>query len=404
MKLTRILILLIITLTVLASGCLVTFPEQNPDPDSSSDEGKPIAELTLSGTTWTATIGTQSIYSGNSLSDALTKSIDKLGAGVINVRNSGSLDKRIYPKAGQTLDFHNNTIGGRESISVYHQNGVTIRNLHMNGTPMHSLNFSGSSQIHLHNIRLEFSGTSGGIRVDNDYKAEKVYTSDLKITGDIYISGTRNDGLETFGIDGIYIDKIVTRNTGGCGVLLNESKNAYIRHIDAAYADWELKRIDGTDGGRYAGFRVANFNGPNVVVDYLKATNCGRGFFSVSGSHGTTIHHLEISGTRNEGIFIQSSQNTVINGGTVTGYSKYGVRLMNGAHTGGDTKNCLVQNLQVRDSRNNSKAVGLEEGRGTWDNQFLNNDLRGSSRDPARELLLRSGSRSISTGNLVTKK
>ncbi len=214
-----------------------------------------------------------------------------------------------------------------------------------------------------------------------------------KVTGKMLIEGTRGHAFETYGIDGIEIDAIVTRNTAGCGVLLNESKNVYICLVDAYRADPQ---------GGYAGFRVANFNGPNVVVDKVIAKECGRGFFSVSGSRGTTINYIEVSGTYNEGIFIQSSKDTIINGGIVTGYSKYGVWLRNGAHTGGDTENVIIQNLRVYDNRNNSKAVGIEESRGTWNNQFINNDLRGAGGNRDRDLILRSGSGSIATGNILT--
>src|SRR5690606_38604697 len=136
--------------------------------------------------------------------------------------------------------------------------------------------------------------------------------------------------------------------------------------------------------GGYGCFRVANFNGPNVVVDKLIARECGRGFFSVSGSRGTTINYVDINGTNQEGIMIQSSKDTVINGGVVTRYGKYGVRLINGAHTGGDTENVTIQNLRVFGSRV-SNSVGIEESRGTWNNKFLNNDLRNAGATRERD-------------------
>lgn len=376
-KTLTLFLFLIISLTV--SGCLI--PEQ------------PTAEVTLSGGVWYTRIDNQVIFEGMQLGNAITEAIEKLGPGVINIRHSGDLGERLYPKAGQTLDFHHNTIGGSQGIHVYHQNNVTIRNLHMNGNPLHSLVFNGSSNIHLHNIWLQFTGNSGGIRIDDDRYAEKVFTSDVKVTGKMLIEGTRGHGFETYGIDGIEIDEIVTKNTAGCGVLLNESQNVYIALVDAYRAD---------PTGGYAGFRVANFNGPNVVVDKVIARECGRGFFSVSGSHGTTINYVDIDGTYNQAIFIQSSKDTVINGGIVTGYKKYGVVLRDGAHAGGSTENTIIRNLRVYDKNNNSQAVGIEEQRGALNNQILNNDLRNAGGNRERDLILRSGSGSIAEGNILT--
>lgn len=76
-----------------------------------------------------------------------------------------------------------------------------------------------------------------------------------------------------------------------------------------------------------------------------------------------------------------------------------------GSHTNDQTKNVKIQNLSIRDSRNNNQAVGLiEEASGTSDNRFLNNDLRGASRNPDRELMVgRSSSNIILEGNLTTK-
>lgn len=269
-------LLLVLLLSITFSGCLLKLPAEPSWPD---EPNGPTAEVTLSSGVWKTTIENEVIYQGGRLGKAITAAIENLGPGIINIRSSGELNDRISPQAGQTLDFHNNTIGGNQSIHVVHQDNVTIRNLHMNGNPLHSLAFHGSSYIHLHNIWLQFSGNSGGIRIDNDRYENEVYTKGVKVTGKMLIEGTSGHGFETYGIDGIEIDAIVTRNTAGCGVLLNESKNVYICLVDAYRADPQ---------GGYAGFRVANFNGPNVVVDKVIAKECGRGFFSVSGSHGTT--------------------------------------------------------------------------------------------------------------------
>lgn len=378
---TRLFLLLLLILVILgASGCFLKDPG-------------PTAEVTYHNGMWNTVIEDYIFYMGDSLAEAITAAIENLGPGTINIRDSGQLNQRIYPKTSQTLDFHNNPIGGNQSIHVYHQNNVTIRNLHMNGTPLHSLQFNGSSNIHLHNIWLQFSGNSGGIRIDNDRYEKEVYTSNVKVTGKILIEGTRGHGFETYDIDGLTAEQIVTRNTAGCGVLLNETKNAHIKLVDAYRADRT---------GGYAGFRVANNGGPNIVVDKVIAHECGRGVFVLSGSSGVEIHEVDINRTHNEGIFINGAQNVSINGGTVTDYSKYGVRLIEGSHTNDKVNNVTIQNLRVFAGSSTRQAVGIEESRGTSNNKFLNNDLRGAGRNKDYDLLLRSGSGSIAQGNILS--
>lgn len=383
----RILILLVVGVVGL-SGCLTQGLPGKDKPDG------PAAEVVRTGDLWTTTIAGELIYQGTELSDAITAAIENLGPGTINIRSSGELRKTIYPRTGQTLDFHNHPIGGDQGIHVYHQDYVTIRNLHMIGTPLHSLRINGSSHIHLHNIRLQFNGNSNGIRIDNDLYANKVYTTDIKVTGEVFIEGTRGDGLETYGIDGLYIEKIVTRNTAGCGLMLNETKNAYVGLVDAY-------RASVNDG--YAGFRVANHSGPNIVVDRVIAKQCGRGVFILSGSHGVEINYVDIDGSyKQEAILIQGAWDVTINGGVVRGYQKYGIRLIEGSHTNGKVSNVTIQNVRVYDTRKNSQAVGIIEERGASNNRFLNNDLRNAGGNRSRDLILRSGSGSIAIGNILT--
>lgn len=380
----------------LLSGC-VLFPrgEVVPDPADAVCNppafAGPTAEVRLVEGLWVATIDGELVFRSEHMGLAIQAAIDKLGPGIIHIRNRGELNDIIYPQSGQTLNFHNHPIGGTGYLRVYHQDHVTICNLHMNGSPIYSLNFHGSSHIHLHNIWLQFNGQTGGIRIDND-REKQVYTTDVKITGRMLIEGTRNHGFETYGIDGLWAEQIVTRNTAQSGVLLNETKNVWIGLIDAYRAD---------PNGGYGCFRVANFNGPNVVVEKLIARECGRGFFSVSGSRGTTIKYVDIRGTNQQGILIQSSSNTQILGGVVTGYGERGVHITNGAHAGGDSYNNTIQNLRVYGSRVNN-AYGILEGPGAWNNEFLNNDLRHAGANRSRDLVLRPGSGSVAAGNILT--
>jgi hypothetical protein len=269
-----------------------------------------VSELTREGNTWTTNINGTAVYTGTVFADALQKAVDDMGAGVINVRNSAILTKRIVLKANQALDFHSNEINSSGNFRGYHVNGVTIRNLHMTGSPLHSLSFHGCSDIHLHNIRLDFTEPSGGIRIDNDRYAILVETKNLKVTGEIYIKNTRGHAFETYGIDGIEIEQIEAHNTVGCGLLLNESKNAVIGTVVGTYNN---------QGGGYATFRVANNNGPNIKVESVYSRYSGRGFFSVSGSGGCVIQHVDIANSSNQGILLQDAYDTFVMSGTVSG-------------------------------------------------------------------------------------
>lgn len=378
------------------TGCLVKPPEADPYAHL-----KP-AEVLVQGNNWQTIIDESVIYSGNSMGTAIQTAVDNLGKGIIHVRNGGNLDKRVNLKSNQVLNFHHHEIKAANNFRGYEVENVTILNLYMTGNPTHSIAFHKSSNLHLHNIVLDFEGSTTGIRIDNRDDAGnyiKGSTNNLKITGVMKISNTKGHGFETFGVSGITAEQIVTYDTGECGVLLNDSRNVYIGTIKAYRP---ANKING-----YAGFRVANSNGPNVVVDEVIVRDSGgRGFFSVSGSHGTTINYLDIDGTGSsdsyQAVFIEGSWDTTINGGIITGYSKYGVLLKGGSHTKDSTYNVTIRNLRVIASRNKSKAVGIEESSGAYNNTFINNDLRNAGRNRDYDLILRSGSGSRAEGNILT--
>lgn len=274
------------------------------------------AEVTREGEVWTSRVGTQVVYSGSNMTEAVNAACNRLGngSGTINIRNSGVADVfwGMQARAGQTLDFHGNTVHSATNvIPIYgdRRSNITVRNLHMTGAPRYGIWYRGGSNIHLHNIRMELSpGALGlGIRVDH-HSDHRVPTFNLRMTGEIYIEGASHHSFETYGIDGIEIDTIVTRNGVGSGVQLNDSRNVRIGTIDAY-------RTPITGG--YGGLRVANGGGPNIHVERLFARDCGRGFFSLSGSRGTTIDYAEITGSSSVGIWIQETPDTRVLSGYV---------------------------------------------------------------------------------------
>ena len=276
------------------------------------------AEVTRAGNSWSARVADKTVYSGNRMFDAINAAIESTGAGVVNIRNSGDSGPdggKIYgirPKAGQTLDFHGHAIhanGGTMVVPVYcdKRNNISVRNLSVTGAPRYGVWFRGCSNVTLHNITMKLAKAKEvglGIRVD----ASTGPARNLTISGNISIDGSADNAIETYGVDGFKIGDVTVTNTGACGLLLNDSRNGTVGKVTGH---------NNNRGGGYATFRVANKNGPNVTVESVSSRDSGRGFFSVSGSHGTTIKFVDIANSTSQGIFLEDASNTRVLGGTV---------------------------------------------------------------------------------------
>ena len=366
------------------------------------------AEVTRSGDTWTARVGNSAVYTGNNMVEAVNAACNGMSGGVVNIRNSGEANVfwGMQPRANQVLDFHGNTIHSIENvIPIYgdRRNGITIRNVHMTGGPRYGIWFRGCSDVHLHNITMELSHAPEvglGIRIDN-HSDHRVPTSNLTVTGVVRIEGSKGHGFETYSIDGVEIERIYTRNTGGCGLILNDTRNATLGYVDAYRADY---------GGGYAGFRTANSNGPNVVIDTLIAVECGRGYFSVSKSRGTTINYVNITGCTSHGMLIQNAEDVHIKGGFVWNNDcAEAIRFSTDPNSSGgymDCKNNIIENVRVFDNRGADRiqVYGIREtsdGGRTNYNIVRNCDLRNGGTNRSRDLVLE-GANSQSIGNALT--
>jgi hypothetical protein len=277
------------------------------------------AEVTRSGSTWSARVDGGTVYTGSRFFDAVNAAANNMGAGTINIRNSGDSGPdggsvyAIRPRAGQTLDFHGHQVnanGGELVVPVYcdRRDNITVRNMHVVGNPRYGVWFRGCSNVVLENITMDLSNNNPvglGIRVDNS--TGPAYN--LTIAGNININGARGHGVETYGVDGFSIGDVTVTNNGGCGLLLNDSRNGTVGNVVGHYNN---------NGGGYATFRVANNNGPNVSVNSVYSRNSGRGFFSVSGSHGTTVNYVDIANTSSHGIFLEDAYDTHVLSGSVS--------------------------------------------------------------------------------------
>ncbi|UII28615.1 RICIN domain-containing protein [Fulvivirga maritima] len=276
-------------------------------------------EVTRSGNTWSARVNGNTVYTGSRMFDAVNAACGNAGTGAtINIRNSGDSGEdggnvyAIRPLAGQTLDFHGHTVNcnssGDLAVAVHadRRNGITLRNLRVTGNPRYGLWFRGCSDVTLTNITMDLSNDSPvglGIRVD----ASTAAASNLTINGTTTITGSKGHGIETYGLNGVSIGDVTVTNTGGCGVLLNQSQNCTVGVVTGNYNCY---------GGGYATFRVANDNG-STHVDGVYSRNSGRGFFSVSGSHDCTIDWVDIANSTSQGIFLEDATNTHVLSGTV---------------------------------------------------------------------------------------
>lgn len=291
--------------------------------DSNSDNTGTDAEVTLSGSTYTAKVGGSTVYSGNRYFDAINSACNNAGKNAyIEIKNSGSSGNdggnvyAIKPLAGQTLDFNGCQVdcnsNGDLVVAVYtdRKDNITVKDLRVKGNPRYGIWSRGCSNLTLTDITMDLSDDSPvglGIRVDSS----TADSSNLTINGDIKIEGSAGHAIETYSIDGVNIGDVTVNDTGGCGLLLNDSTDCKVGVVTG-----KRNCTDVSNGG-YATFRVANTNG-STYVEGVYSRNSGRGFFSVSDSHDCTIGWVDIADTTLQGIFLQTAKNTYVNSGTVS--------------------------------------------------------------------------------------
>src|SRR5690606_35632755 len=148
-----------------------------------------------------------------------------------------------------TIDVTGTGSGDMAPVYARDRTDIEIPNLSVTGSPNYGMFFRNVNNIHLGNIDLRLSGGLG-IRVDNHAGDRANKARNLRIDN-VYVEGTSNHGVETYGVDEITIGTVVARNTGYAGLLLNDSTNAEVGLVDAEGA--------GTGTG-YAAFRMANRN------------------------------------------------------------------------------------------------------------------------------------------------
>src|SRR5690606_2957351 len=211
---------------------------------------------------WTARNGSRTVYTGGDMRAAVQAGIDSLTPGRtgkerVVVRGSGSIsaDDRISLASYTvldvcgTIDVTGSGSGDKAPVYARGVRDIEVQHLSLTGRPLYGIFMRNVENVVLGSIEMRLSGGLG-IRIDN-HGDRSVPSRNISI-GEVYVSGTGSHGVETYGVDGLTIDRVTARNTGESGLLLNDTRNATVGRVDADQT--------GTGTG-YAALRFANRNG-----------------------------------------------------------------------------------------------------------------------------------------------
>ncbi|WP_207592617.1 RICIN domain-containing protein [Halomontanus rarus] len=332
-----------------------------------------------SGGDFVAENGGSTVYAGGDFIAAIQAAVDSLTAGrttketvrvdAAGYTGSASSAKAVDLPSYTTLDVPGsidvNDSGEPWIIPVRARNveSIEIPRLNVTGNPRYGIRISHCSDVTIGNVNMDLSDGLG-IRIDGR-GGPRTQNVSLDYA---YVSGSGTHAVETYGVDDIDIGTVETYDTGGCGLLLNDTAYATVGHVDATRAD---------EGGGYAGFRCANDAGPDITVDRVDAVDCGRGIFTVSGSHGITISNVSLESCE-AGALIQDTRNTTISGGSITGNVGEGIRIdSRSSDDHHHTRDVTIENLQIE---GNDYGV-YETGPDTESNAITNNDFCNNGTD-----------------------
>jgi fibronectin type 3 domain-containing protein len=234
------------------------------------------------------------------------------GVREVHVLVGGDLASTIGMRSGLRLYCHNVSFTrSHGGTGFHHEGGGDIHVYDM------SITSGGGWGIHTSRAsNLVFQGiniTSGGIGIRVDSHPSRPYEAGRWVYNlsvlNCRFENLGSHGLETYGIDGFTIDNIVARNNAECGVLINKGYNGTIGTVDAYRC---------SNGGGYAGLRFAN-DCANVWVKSLRAVECGRGFFTVTGAKNIVVEEVYIRDCTSHAILLQNSDGVGVNSGSYNG-------------------------------------------------------------------------------------
>ncbi|KAH7305106.1 hypothetical protein BKA65DRAFT_544065 [Rhexocercosporidium sp. MPI-PUGE-AT-0058] len=280
--------------------------------------GTPDAKVTGSGSSFSATKGSTSVYTGSDYRAAIQAALDSIGSGQrVSVIASGSIGAgTITISTGKTFEgcgtINAGLRSGRGAIESFNTADVKIPYLTMTGAPYFGLRFYGTKGLTLGQITMNLSGGLG-IRFDRDQAANSNVKMDV-----IRVTGAGSHAVETWNIDGLTINSVIARNVGESGLLLQTTTNARVGLVDGNNVG---------AGTGYGTLRFANRNGRlpsgaytnNIVIDKVVSRGGGRGVFCVSESGGATITSVDLANNGNNAILLENCYGITIKGGTVSG-------------------------------------------------------------------------------------
>lgn len=315
------------TTALVGAGVAVGLPQASA---AACGDGSFNAEAVLSGSTWTARNGGSTVYTGSDMRAAVQAAVSSLSAGrtskqSVVVRGSGSMSagSRISLSSYTVLDWCGNVTvtgsGSGDQAPIYARGArdIEVRYLNVRGAPLYGIFMRNVDNLILGQINMQLSGGLA-IRIDNHGGDRAIKSRNIRIDN-VFISGATNQGVETYGVDGLTVGTVTTRNVGYSGLLLNDTINATVGTVDAENT--------GTGTG-YAAFRMANRNGrvgssypTNIRVGTVRARGGGRGIFCVSESGGAVIDRVDIANTGNNSVLVENCYNVTIAGqsGTISG-------------------------------------------------------------------------------------
>ncbi|KAI9162782.1 hypothetical protein HJFPF1_04374 [Paramyrothecium foliicola] len=280
--------------------------------------GTPDATVSGDGT-YTATVGSEEVYSGDNYLTAITTALESISSGQrLSVLASGSIgDNFIRIGSGITFEgcgtINVGNAAGHGSIESLDTTGVSIPYLTMTGAPYFGLRFYGVKDLSLGEINLDLSGGLG-IRFERDEAANSNVSMDK-----IVVNGAGSHAVETWNIDGLTIGSVIATDVGECGLLLQTTTNAKVGYVEGNNV---------AAGNGYATLRFANNNGQlpdgsytttNVFIDRVVSRGGGRGIFCVSQSGAAEIGNIELEENGNNAILIENCYNLAIKAGTING-------------------------------------------------------------------------------------
>lgn len=147
--------------------------------------GTPDAKVTGSGSSFMATKGSSTVYTGSDYRAAIQAALDSISSGQrVSVIASGSIGANTITISSGKIFEGCGTINtalksGRGAIESLNTQNVQIPYLTMTGSPYFGLRFYGTKGLVLGKINLNFGGGGLGIRFDRDQAANSNVKMDV---------------------------------------------------------------------------------------------------------------------------------------------------------------------------------------------------------------------------------